>query len=272
MDGFVCFQGEFQAAAGLCHLAGAVHTVFLRGEALGRTGSVCHGKGPGIRARNGAANLFRHFQRELVGLRFLKIKGTEDVQAEGPPLGEDPVTDIPGRTNAVHKTVALGKAVGRVQLLAGRDTAAIQRILQKLVVLPLPHILGQILDGGGLVVDQVIDGCWLTVEKRVCHHLPESVGPAVAVRVLEDTARLNDDPVLGPQVAVLVVDALGPVFQGHVLTPAGERPAAAAHLCQTVQQVQKELVGLIDHVLVAGGHGLRIHAPHGGVIAAGPAR
>ena len=129
MDGFVRFQGEFQAAASLCHLAGAVHPVSLGGEPFWRTGGVGHGKGPGIRSGNGAADLFRHFQRELIRFRLFKIEGIENVQTERPALGEDPVTDVPGGRDAVHEAVALGKTVGGVQFLSSGRTAAVQRVL-----------------------------------------------------------------------------------------------------------------------------------------------
>ena len=87
------------------------------------------------------------------------------MQAVGAPVIKDGITDVPGRANAVHKAVALRKTVGGVQFLAGGFPAAVQRILQKLVILPLPHILRHILDRGGLVVDQVVDGGRLVVIK-----------------------------------------------------------------------------------------------------------
>ena len=65
------------------------------------------------------------------------------MEAIGPPLRKDSVSDFGGLCDAVHEAVRLGKAVSGTQLLAGGDSAAVQRILQKLSFL-LAHPLGHI--------------------------------------------------------------------------------------------------------------------------------
>ena len=118
------------------------------------------------------------------------------MQTEGVPLGENRVTDGPGILNGIHIAVALGKAVGGNQFLPGGGAVLIQRILQKLC-LSLPHPLGHVDGGGGLVPDQVIPLRRLVVVEAVGHHVPQSVGSAAAVRVPEDHAGLHNDAVCG---------------------------------------------------------------------------
>ncbi len=228
-------------------------------------------KPPGVRTGNRAAHLLAHIQRQLVLGRSLEVERTEDMQAKGAPLCKDSVPDVSGRGDGVYKTVAFPEAVGGVQFLAGGLAVFIQRVLHKLVILPLAHILRHILDGRALVVDQVVELHRLIVIKGVGHHLPQGIGTAGAVRVLEYAAGLNDNPVFCPQIAVRIADVFRPVFQGHILIPAGEGLTVAAHLRQAAQQVQKRLVGRVDHVLVVGRHRLGVVSPHGGVVAVGPA-
>ena len=158
------------------------------------------------------------------GRIMFKIKRGEDVQAKTPPLGKNRVPDGPGVLNGIHIAVALGKAVGGNQLLPGGGAAFIQGVLQELL-LGLTHPLGHVDGGGGLVPDQVVPLRRLIVVEAVGHHVPEGVGPAAAVRVSEDHAGLHDDPVLGPQITVLVFDVFRPLLHGFVLTPAGVRAA-----------------------------------------------
>ncbi len=107
----------------------------------------------------------------------------------------------------------------------------------------------------------------------VGHHLPQRVGPAHTVRVPKDTACFYNDPVLGAQIAVRVVDILRPTLHGFVLAPASNISASTV-VCftQPAQKIKERIIGLVNFVKVAGSNRLSVSAPHGGVIAISPAR
>ena len=193
------------------------------------------------------------------------------MQAETPALREDGIPDRPGVLNGVHIAVTLGKAVGGGELFSGGDTALIQRVLQKLC-LGLTHPLGHVDGGGGLVPNQIVPLLRLVVVEGIGHHVPEGIGPAAAVRISEDHAGLHNDAVFGAQVAVFIVDVLGPLVDGLVRAPAGVGAAGAiVCLSQAAQEIQEGIVGLIYLIQVAGGDGLGVGAPHGGVVPVEPA-
>ena len=135
------------------------------------------------------------------------------------------------------------------------------------MILGLPHPLGHIADGGRLIPDQTALGRRLAVIERISHHLTQRIGAAHTIGINENTASLNDDPVLGTQITAGVMDIFRPFGDGVILAPF----VAVAVFAQTAQQIQEGVIGLIHLIKIAGGHRLGIGAPHRGIIAVDPA-
>ena len=193
------------------------------------------------------------------------------MQAEGAPLIENGIPHRPGVCDIIHETIRFGEAIDRVQLLTSRCAVLIQRVFQKLIVFGLPHPLGHVDHGGRLVVNQSVASAALLIVDTIGHHVPEGKSPAAAIRVLNNGASLHDDPVLGAQVSIRIVDILGPTLHCLVFTPAGNVTASTGiTFTQAIQQIQESVVGLIDLVEVARGNRLGVCAPHGGVVAVRP--
>ena len=194
------------------------------------------------------------------------------MQAEGSALIEDGIPNGPGILDGIHIAVALPETVGGVQFLACGSAVLLQRIFHKLVVLALTHPTCHVDHRGHLVVNQGVLACALVVVDTVGHHVPEGKGPAASVRVTDDSARLHDDPVLGAQIAVCVVDVFRPLFHSLVLAPPGNVAARAVILlAQAVQKIEESVIGLIHFIKVSRSDRFRISAPHGGIIAVCPA-
>ena len=242
-DRFIGFQGKSQTIASVNHLIRTICVIFPCCIVGGTSRSIGYSEAPCLASGNRCPRLLGDFQGSPCGLRPLKVEGGQDVQAIGTPLGKDRIPDLGGLRDAVHKAVRLGIAVGGAQLLAGGSAVPVQGILQELA-LGLPHPLRHVADGGGLVPNQAaLDGRFIVVE-RIGHHFPQGIGAANTVGVNEHAACLNDDPVLGPQVAAGVMDVLRPLGDGVILAPAG----SAAVLTQPAQQVQESVIGLVDFI------------------------